>query len=219
MPEKKKRDDKSEAPVPPCIPTIPPGFDKRPPPPPSCTEFTSLKAEMLKELHRTDQYLWGIFEMKQGNVSRGQYMMGKAINEVGPKDIKELNLVGLSFYFEGNVEEALRWFQKALGSNPDHPETINNIGLCYYSQRNYTGVITQYKLAITKKADNAIFWWNLALAQMKSNQIDATLSSLQKAFELNDKLREEAIQEETFVSLRDHPTFQRIVKTNKAWLE
>ncbi len=219
MPRKSKRDKNSDVPLPPGPTPTPPTLIPPSPLSPSSSQFASLKKEMLKELHNGDQYMRGLFYMKHGDTSRGQYLIGKTIDTVAPGDVKNMNLVGLSLYFEGKVEEALQWFQKALESNPDYPETINNIGLCCYSQGQFAEAIAQYQLAISKKANNAIFWWNLALAQMKSHQIDATLTSLQKVFELNHKLRENATQEATFASLRDHPTFQGLVRTNKAMEE
>ncbi len=42
---------------------------------------------------------------------------------------------------------------------------------------------------------------------MKSNQIEVPLTFLQKAYELADKMEKDAMGEELFAPLRNHPVF------------
>ena len=54
------------------------------------------------------------------------------------------NKAGIAYHQMLDLNNAKRWYQKAVKLNPRYAEAINNLGTVYYAQKSYRRAIDQY---------------------------------------------------------------------------
>jgi len=75
--------------------------------------------------------------------------------------------LGIAEYEKGNYQEAINYYNKGIGRNPDDPCLFNDRGLAYYSLGQYGKAIADYTKAIKLKADFMEAYFNRGLAYFK----------------------------------------------------
>ena len=109
----------------------------------------------------------GIYEAKQDwDNAKQQYQKVLQIQPDNP--LASNNLAYVMLEQGGNVEVAFAMAQTARRQLPDNPNSADTLGWAFYHKGVYTSAITQFKAALKKEPDNALFNYHLGLAYAKS---------------------------------------------------
>ncbi len=110
----------------------------------SDVEDNKLKKEKLVESYinlATDALYKKDFPTAYDNLFKAE-----AINE---NNIDVLNLLGLIYFYDDNIDVAEEKFKKALKINPKYSEAHNHLGIVYSKKGDYSNAIKEYKAAVS----------------------------------------------------------------------
>jgi len=94
------------------------------------------------------------------------------------------NKAGIAYHKMLDLNNAKRWYQKAVKLNPRYAEAINNLGTVYYAQKSYRRAIDQYKKAL-RVNESASVLSNLGTAYFARKQYEDAFLFYQKALALD----------------------------------
>jgi tetratricopeptide (TPR) repeat protein len=83
------------------------------------------------------------------------------------------NKTGIAYHQLGrpaDMENAQKYYEKAIKLNPKYAEAINNLGTVYYARKSYRRAVSQYRKALTLRPDFAPFLANLGTAYFARKQ-------------------------------------------------
>ena len=123
---------------------------------------------------------------------------GNAVSAVSNEDSPEaLFEMGNTYYKNGNLDEAINAYKKAVEQNADYDAAWANLGAAYYAQQNLDQAEEAYLKAIALSPDDADVVYNLgaiylqqSLASGVPNQdkVSEALKQINRAVALNPKL-------------------------------
>ena len=101
-----------------------------------------------------------------------------------PKYANALNGLGLMYYFEGNYDSALYFYNNAIKEEPGFKIAINNRADLFFTQQKYSLAFTDY-LRI-KNLDSVYFsannWYSLGIKFYNANQYDEAAECYKESF-------------------------------------
>ena len=83
--------------------------------------------------------------------------------ELFPKSAEIYNIIGISYQFLNQIDEATNCFEKAIKINPNFSKPFNNLANILKEKQEFEAAIDQYKKALSLKPDDA---------EIKSNLIE-----------------------------------------------
>ncbi|MBW1613687.1 MAG: hypothetical protein B6I32_06020 [Desulfobacterium sp. 4572_20] len=115
-------------------------------------------------------------------------------------------------YFQkiGRLEKAQRLYKQALALEPGNVFVLNNLGVIYIQQRNYSEAINSLESAIRLKPKYADPYYNLACLYALKGKVMKSLENLKKAVSLNKSAREWARKDRDLQNMRGMPEFEEI---------
>jgi tetratricopeptide (TPR) repeat protein len=93
--------------------------------------------------------------------------------------------IGIAWHQLGDINAALKSYQKAVKIDPKYADAINNIGTIFYSQKRYRRAISEYKRALAISPNAAAIWSNLGTAQYARRKYQEMSEAYAKALELD----------------------------------
>jgi tetratricopeptide (TPR) repeat protein len=89
--------------------------------------------------------------------------------------------LGLAYFQQGRLGEAIVQYQKVLQINPDETDALNNLGSTFLQQGRVDEAIAQYQKALAIKPDSAEAHNYLGLAYFQQGRSDEAMAQYQKA--------------------------------------
>ena len=83
------------------------------------------------------------------------------------------NMTGVAYHQLGDpqdLDNAGKYYRKAIKLNPQYAEAINNLGTVYYAKKSYRRAVTEYRKALAIEPDSAPFLANLGTAYFARKQ-------------------------------------------------
>ena len=93
---------------------------------------------------------------------------------------------------EGRTDEAKKWYQEAISSNPVYANAHNNLGRLLEQEEDYDGAIYHYRKALEGSPNRVRTIKNLALALAKKRDHEAAEQQFVLALEYADSVEDEA---------------------------
>ncbi len=140
----------------------------------------------------------------------GHHLLGVALNSLnrfaearaaferglalGPNPESEY-MLGLISNNEGDAAGAVRWLERALGSEPNHAGAHAELGIAYVKQNNYERARAELERAVELNPKDLRAVHQLGLVYAKLGERERA----QKMFALADELRKERRQQETVI--------------------
>lgn len=93
------------------------------------------------------------------------------------------NNLALSYYYVGEIEQAEKFFLKALGINPKLPEVYINLADLYFKQRNFADAIDLLQTGTYEVPENLVLKHYLARVYMEDARLDLAVDELDKILE------------------------------------
>ncbi|KJR47854.1 TPR repeat [Desulfosporosinus sp. I2] len=123
-----------------------------------------------------------------------------------------LNAKGATFAFQGKYDQGLALIQQALDLNPAFVYANFNQGLAYELAGRWDQAISSYQKAL--ELDNRDTWsyYGIASVYGRQGKMEKVLEYLQPAISLDPEVKEVARDEHDFLSVREDPRFQALVK-------
>ena len=124
-------------------------------------------------------------------MARKMYREAIDLYKEGPKDSAVIwNKIGIAHHQMLQVDEARKYYEKAIKLNPSYSEAINNLGTVHYAKKNFRRAITQYMKALALTPKSASIYSNLGTAQFARKRYTEAFESYQKALALDPEVFE-----------------------------
>ena len=107
---------------------------------------------------------------------RNDFALFEHAVEVTKDNYKMYNTLGSAFLSQGNLDEAIRQYRKAMQVNPRYAESYNNLGYLFQSQGKLDEAISQYRQALQIRPNSVETHYNLANALQSLGRLDEAIS-------------------------------------------
>ena len=148
-----------------------------------------------------DNYREALFLMRNGEPEKAIESYQKAIKYKSRTIIfknapSAYNNLGQAYMFAGQFTEAIDTFKKVIKMNPDIPEGFVNFATVYLRLNEPMNAREICIHALQKFPENPLLHYNLAIAYALTEEHTKSVSSLQKAIDLDPALKDFAEQED-----------------------
>jgi tetratricopeptide (TPR) repeat protein len=82
------------------------------------------------------------------------------------------NKTGIAYHQLQDLDNAEKYYRRAVKLNPKYPEAINNLGTVYYAKKSYRRAVNQYRNALRLTPNSASVLSNLGTAYFARKQYD-----------------------------------------------
>jgi tetratricopeptide (TPR) repeat protein len=120
-------------------------------------------------------------------------------------------------YFQkiGRLKEAQRLYKQALMIEPGDISILNNLGVIYIQERNYSKARDSLESAIRLKPEYVDPYYNLACLYAIKGDVMKSLDNLEKAVSLDKSVTEWARKDKDLQNLRGMPEFEEMIRATK----
>jgi tetratricopeptide (TPR) repeat protein len=95
------------------------------------------------------------------------------------------NKIGVAYHHMFALDEARKYYQKALSLKPDYSDALNNLAAVYHGQHSYRQAERTYKEALKYAPNNAITYCNLGTSYFAEERYKPGMQAYHKALQLN----------------------------------
>jgi tetratricopeptide (TPR) repeat protein len=82
------------------------------------------------------------------------------------------NKIGIAFHQLQRLDQARKYYEKAIKLKPQYPEAINNLGTVFYSEKSYRRAVVCYRRALRFSPQSAPMMANLGMAYFARHDYD-----------------------------------------------
>jgi tetratricopeptide (TPR) repeat protein len=118
---------------------------------------------------------------------------------------------GITLSDMGRNAEAETAFRKALESKPEEHEIRYHLASVLTEMKKYNEAVECYKSVLQSKPEDSDIFYNIATVYSVLKKHDIAIDNLKKAIELKGELKDSAIREMAFASLKTLPQFKELV--------
>lgn len=111
--------------------------------------------------------------------------LGEDASAIRKRWATALPYLAKQFQDQGNVDDAILTYKKALEVYPGKPAILVNLGYAHELKGEYAVAIQYYKKALESDPDDAMVWVNIGVAQEKLGDMAAAVQSYEKAMDIN----------------------------------
>ncbi len=98
------------------------------------------------------------------------------------------NKIGVAYHHMFALDQARKYYQRALAANPSYAEALNNLAAVYHGQHDYGNAERTYKRALKLAPNSAIFYCNLGTAYFAQEKYKPGMEAYGKALALNPNI-------------------------------
>jgi tetratricopeptide (TPR) repeat protein len=100
------------------------------------------------------------------------------------------NKLGIAHHQLLLMDEAKKYYEKAIKLNPKYSEAINNLGTIHYSRKSYRRAVNQYKKALKITPKSASVYSNLGTAEFARKKYERAAEAYRMALSLDPEVFE-----------------------------
>jgi Flp pilus assembly protein TadD len=126
-------------------------------------------------------------------------------------DAKEFYDRARQFHKSGRSREARSFYRRALALDPQNVRAVNNIGVTFLQERNFTEARRSFEDAVRLEPDYIDPYYNLACLYAIQGDTKRGLDYLRRAVSLDGSVRQWALDDSDLMALRALPEFEEIV--------
>jgi tetratricopeptide (TPR) repeat protein len=117
----------------------------------------------------------------------------------------------IRFHKRNRLQDAKRFYQEALRLDPDYVDALNNLGVIYIRDKDYTSAQRSFERAVRLKPGYVDAHYNLACLHAIKGEVNQSLAHLKKAVSLDQLARDWARKDTDLESLRGLSEFEEII--------
>jgi tetratricopeptide (TPR) repeat protein len=134
-----------------------------------------------------------VSEETRGDIFMARKMYREAIEvyKEGPSDSAVLlNKTGIAYHQMLDLNDAKKYYQRAVKLDPRYAEAINNLGTIEYSRKNYRRAVSLYKKALRLSPNAASIYSNLGTGYFARKDYKEATEAFRKALALDPEVFE-----------------------------
>jgi tetratricopeptide (TPR) repeat protein len=129
----------------------------------------------------------------RGDIMMARKMYRDAIDFYKPASTKSAvmaNKTGIAYHQLGDLENAKKYYEKAIKLDKLYPEAHNNLGTVQYAKKSYGSAIKSYERALALTPRAAPVWTNIGTAYFARKKYDEALRAYQLALQIDPEVFE-----------------------------
>lgn len=107
-----------------------------------------------------------------------------------PGNAVYLNKLGIALHQQADLQHALKYYQKAVKTDPQYADAQNNIGTIWYQRRKYGRAIRAYQKAIKIRDGMPILYSNLGYAYFGDKKYQEAIAAFRTTLSLDPEFFE-----------------------------
>lgn len=115
------------------------------------------------------------------------------------------------FHKRGRLQDAKRFYQEALRLDPGYVDALNNLGVIYIRDKEYTAAQRSFERAVRLRPGYVDAHYNLACLYAIKGDVTQSLTHLKKAVSLDRSARDWARKDTDLENLRGLSEFEAII--------
>jgi tetratricopeptide (TPR) repeat protein len=115
------------------------------------------------------------------------------------------------FHKRGRLQEAMRFYERALSLNPDYVDALNNLGVIHIQNRRYSAARESFAKAIRLRPDYVDSHYNLACLHALEREVSQSLIHLKRAVSLDQSVKDWARGDADLRNLHGVQGFEEII--------
>jgi len=130
----------------------------------------------------------------RGDIMMARKMYREAIDFYKPEAEKNAvlaNKTGIAYHQLQDLNNAEKYYRRAIKLKPNYHEAINNLGTVYYAKKSYRRAINQYKNALRVSPNSASVLSNLGTAYYARKQVEKAMEAYVQAFAIDPDIFEQ----------------------------
>jgi len=127
----------------------------------------------------------------RGDIMMARKMYREAIDFYRPgaeKSAVLANKTGIAYHQLQDLDNAEKYYRRAIKLNPKYPEAINNLGTVYYAKKSYRRAVSQYKKGLRLRPDSASMFSNLGTAYFARKQYQDAMNAYAQAVAIDPEI-------------------------------
>lgn len=129
----------------------------------------------------------------RGDIMMARKMYRDAIDFYKPTSNKSAvmaNKAGIAYHQLGDLDNAKKYYERAIKLDKTYPEAHNNLGTVHYSNKSYGNAIKSYEKALALTPQAAPVWTNLGTAYFARKRYNEALRAYQTAMQIDPEVFE-----------------------------
>ena len=129
----------------------------------------------------------------RGDIFMARKMYREAVDmyRTAPQDSAViLNKLGIAHHQMADLDQARRYYERAIKANSKYAEAINNLGTVHYARKSYRRAISCYRRALVQTPNSASIYSNLGTAHFARKKYKDATIAYEKALELDPEVFE-----------------------------
>ena len=98
------------------------------------------------------------------------------------------NKTGIAYHQLQDLDNAEKYYRRAIKLNSKYPEAINNLGTVYYAKKSYRRAVNQYRNALRITPNSASVLSNLGTAYFARKQYDEAMKTYAQAVAIDPEI-------------------------------
>jgi tetratricopeptide (TPR) repeat protein len=130
----------------------------------------------------------------RGDIMMARKMYREAIDLYKPEAEKNAvlaNKTGIAYHQLQDLQNAEKYYRRAVKLNPKYPEAINNLGTVYYAKKSYRRAVNQYRNALRIAPSSASVLSNLGTAYFARKQYEEAMKAYEQAVAIDPDIFEQ----------------------------
>jgi tetratricopeptide (TPR) repeat protein len=127
----------------------------------------------------------------RGDIMMARKMFREAIDFYKPGAEKSAilaNKTGIAYHQLQDLDNAEKYYRRAIKLNSKYPEAINNLGTVYYAKKSYRRAVNQYRNALRITPNSASVLSNLGTAYFARKQYDEAMKTYAQAVAIDPEI-------------------------------
>jgi len=130
-------------------------------------------------------YYMGNIQIEKSNLPKAVSFLKKAVE--GEEKAEYYNDLGYALFLNGNIDDAIKNYMKAVELDPHLSTAFYNLGLAYRRLGDYKNAVKFYNKAVALNPEEPDYYYNVGIVYRLKGEPEKAIKSYLKAIQLNSE--------------------------------